>query len=71
MQASELINRGDATNHLQLDCVGQNLGLTINGTQLILVQDAEFSSGDVGLLAGAFRTTGVRVMFDNFGVYKP
>ncbi|HEY60649.1 MAG TPA: hypothetical protein G4N92_08215 [Anaerolineae bacterium] len=71
MQTSDLINQGDATNHLQLDCVEQNLGLTINGTQLILVQDAEFSAGDVGLLAGAFRTSGVHIAFDNFGVYQP
>jgi hypothetical protein len=35
------------------------------------VSDADFSTGDVGILAGSFDQPGEDVYFDNFVVYKP
>jgi hypothetical protein len=33
--------------------------------------DSNFSSGDVGLMAGTFDTGGAQIAFDNFVVSKP
>jgi len=71
MQPSELIRQGDALNHLQADCVGDTLTLYVNGQLLARVQDGEFASGDVGLIAGAYGTPGTDIHFDNFSVLKP
>ena len=58
-------------NHLRFDCIGQTLKGFINGQAVATGQDADFSSGEVGLLAGALDSPGVDVAFDNFVVYKP
>jgi hypothetical protein len=70
MQASELIQK-DAANHLRADCIGNTLTFYINNNQVASVQDADFASGDVGLLAGAFFQPGVDVLFDHFTVVQP
>ncbi len=71
MAQSAAIKTGAEKNHIRLDCVGQDLKLFVNGVQLDARQDADFSKGDVGLLAGAYQTAGIKVFFDNFVVYKP
>jgi len=58
-------------NHLRFDCIGQTLKGSVNGQAIATGQDADFSSGEVGLLAGALDSPGVGVAFDNFVVYKP
>ena len=65
------INTGNATNNLRVDCVGSQLTLYVNGTQLTSVEDSSFTSGDVGLLAGTFTEAGTDIHFDNFVVRKP
>jgi len=35
------------------------------------VNDDDFTSGDVGILAGSFDKPGSDIYFDNFVVYKP
>lgn len=65
------ILQGDATNHLRLDCIGDSLTGYINGMVIATSDDADFSSGEVGLVAGAHDLPGVAVAFDNFVVYKP
>jgi len=70
MQSSALIQR-NAVNHLRADCIGNNLTFYLNFNQITVVQDAELSSGDVGLLAGSFSQPGVDVSFDNFVVMQP
>ncbi len=71
LQYSGAIARGVARNHLQVGCAGSKLSLFANGQKLEEAQDAEFSSGDVGLLAGAYQVEGVDIVFDNFVVKKP
>jgi hypothetical protein len=59
------------TNHLRFDCIGNTLKGIVNGQVIAASKDADFSSGEVGLLAGAPDAAGVDVSFDNFVVYKP
>jgi hypothetical protein len=62
----------DQTDYrLRADCVGDTLKLYMDEFLLLKVQDSDFSSGDVGLLAGAYSTPGVDFLFDNFEVRQP
>jgi len=71
LKSSE-INQGDgAVNEIQANCIGNNLSLFANRKLLITVQDNDFSTGDVGLVAGTFDIVGVDILFDNFVVRKP
>ena len=71
MPPSEDIYKGHSTNHLRADCIGEDLSLYVNGVHLATVQDAEFISGDAGLLAGTFDDPGTTIRFDNFSVLMP
>ncbi len=68
---SDAINQGPTTNTIRLTCVDDTITLYANGVELASVQDTQFSSGDVGLLAGTFDTAGVDIRFDNFVVREP
>ena len=70
MQPSEFI-QVNGINHLRADCVGNTLSFYVNFNEVAVVQDTDFPSGDVGLLAGAFSDPGVDVMFDHFVVIQP
>jgi hypothetical protein len=70
-QTNPAINIGVATNHLEVECVGDRLTLYVNGEHLVTVNDASFQIGDVGLIVGAFDQTAVNVYFDNFTVIQP
>ncbi|MBI4927723.1 MAG: hypothetical protein HY835_08150 [Anaerolineae bacterium] len=70
-QISEDIAKGTSLNHLRADCNGSTLALSANGKKLVEVQDGDFSSGDVGLIAGTFSAPGTDIYFDNFTVIKP
>ena len=71
LQPSESINQGDAANHIRADCIGDRLALYVNGEKIAEVQDSEYTSGDVGLIAGSYDTPGVDIHFDNFMVLRP
>ncbi|HPH95193.1 MAG TPA: hypothetical protein PKW33_03440 [Anaerolineaceae bacterium] len=71
MRFSDLIKTGDAVNRVRADCIGSTLALYINGQQVDMTQDEDFTVGDVGLLTGSFDTAGVDILFDNFVVKKP
>lgn len=71
MEYSEAINPGNATNRLRAECVGQTLALYVNDQQVFQTTDAQFSSGDVGLIAGTFDVAGTDIHFDNFVVSQP
>ncbi|NCP86244.1 MAG: hypothetical protein CO094_09340 [Anaerolineae bacterium CG_4_9_14_3_um_filter_57_17] len=62
---------GGQVNRLRADCVSDFLILYINDHLALSAQDADFSRGDVGLLAGTFETPGAAVLFDDFIVRKP
>ena len=71
LQPTDVILKGSALNHIRADCVGDRLTLYVNGHKLAEVQDNEFTSGDVGLIAGTYDTSGTDIRFDNFVVYQP
>lgn len=65
------VNTGNATNNLRAECVGTRLSLYVNGTLAVEINDADLTSGDVGLIAGTFEQPDTEVLFDNFVVRKP
>jgi len=65
------IHLGMSPNHLRADCIGDTLAFYVNEQPVAIVQDFDFTSGDVGLLAGSFDQPGVDIIFDNFKVIKP
>jgi hypothetical protein len=71
MQKNDAILTGTQINRLRADCVGNLLILYVNNVLVGSAMDNDFTSGDVGILAGTFDEPGVDVYFDNFVVYKP
>lgn len=71
MRFSPVIQKGNTRNLLRADCNGSSLALWVNGERLTEVQDSDFKSGDVGLVAATFNQPGVDLTFDNFIVVKP
>lgn len=71
MPPTDAVTQGNQTNHLRGDCVGSKLSIYVNGEKLAEYDDSEFTSGDVGLLAGSFDNPGTDIHFDNFTVMKP
>ncbi len=71
MLPSESILTGNQINQVRADCAGDKLSFYANGKLLASVNDKDFSSGDVGILAGTFDLPNTDVYFDNFVAYKP
>ena len=71
MPPSEVIVQGEGANHIRAGCVDNTLTLIVNGETLAEYEDTEFTSGDVGLLAGSFTNPGTEIYFDNFQVLRP
>ncbi|MBE0699336.1 MAG: hypothetical protein IH586_20625, partial [Anaerolineaceae bacterium] len=71
LQYSDAILPGRAINHLRVDCVGETLRFYANGLKLMEAHDSDFRSGDVGLVAGAYKEIGVDILFDQFVVSIP
>jgi hypothetical protein len=67
----EAIKSGDESNNIAADCVGSTLTLTVNGEQVASVTDSDFTTGEVGVIAGTYDLPGVDIAFDNFVVMKP
>lgn len=67
---SDKIPQGSTYLNLRADCVGDRLTLYVNGQKIQEVRDAEFKSGDVGLITGSYggRT---EILFDYFRVIQP
>ena len=70
MQQTEFV-QADQVNHLRADCIGDTLTLYVNFNQVASVQDTDFPTGGVGVLAGSFDEPGVDVLFQNFVVLQP
>ena len=65
------LRQGNQMNHLRADCEGFRLRLYVNGTLVAEAQSSEWTTGDVGLLAGTYDLPGTEIVFDNFSVLKP
>ncbi len=70
-QNTDVIKGGNTSNHIQVKCIGTQLILTVNGTELANVQDSDIASGTTGLIAGTYDEGNISVLFDNFVVTKP
>jgi hypothetical protein len=70
LYSTAILQDGDP-NHLRFDCVGKTLRGYVNGQEIAIANDSDFSGGDAGLITGAFNESGVEVSFDNFVVIKP
>jgi hypothetical protein len=68
---SDVINGGDATNHIQAMCGGTTLSLFVNGQQLASVRDDVFSGGDIALQAATFEAESTEVHFNNLLAEEP
>lgn len=71
MAKSAVIKSGSEKNRLRLDCIGKEIRLFVNNVQVDVRQDGDFTKGDIGLLAGAYQVSGVKILFDNLVVRKP
>jgi hypothetical protein len=56
---------------LAAECIGDRLTLFANGERLVSLQDADFASGSIGLVAGTRKEPEIDVRFDNFKALKP
>lgn len=68
---SDAIQTGVATNELRVSCVGNELGLQINGVPVATVVDPTFVRGDVGVGASVFAPGTAVIQFDDFRVLQP
>ena len=68
---SEVIIKGSAINRIRAECVGERLTLYVNGIKIAEYFDSEFTSGDVGLIAGTYNEPGTDIRFDDFLVIQP
>lgn len=66
-----MIEQGQTLNQIRADCVGTRLILYVNQEKFLEVEDSDFTTGDVGLIAGSYSEPGVDILFDNFYVLKP
>jgi len=62
---SEAVRRGNASNHLELTCVGSTIIARINGTEVASVLDRTYDSGYVAVLLGRDESIPVEARFDN------
>jgi hypothetical protein len=66
-----VITPGLETNRVRGDCIGDTLTLYANGQELLRLQDDDFETGNIGVLAGTRLSGPITVLFDNLVVYKP
>jgi hypothetical protein len=71
LEYGDMIQQGQASNQLRVDCSGSTLTLYVNHVQFLQVEDNEFQSGDIGLIAGSYSQPGVDIRFDNFYALTP
>ena len=66
------IKKGNATNHIRADCIGEALTLYANGKQVSLAYNNSLTGGDTGLAVRSGKLAGgTDIRFDNFSVTSP
>ena len=64
-QSSEAIRRGNASNHLELTCVGSTIIARINGTEVASTQDGTYASGYAAVVVERDEGIPLEARFDN------
>jgi hypothetical protein len=67
-RSSDAVRRGNASNHLELTCVGSTLIARINGTEVASALDRTYDSGYVAVVVGRDEGIPVEARFDNLVV---
>ena len=65
---SDAIHQGAATNVLEVEARGATFIFSVNGAQVLQVEDAQLAKGDIGLYGGGFNEANVVIDFDNMEV---
>lgn len=60
---NNIIKTDGTVNRVTGDCLGKQLTLTVNGTQLLQVEDSDFASGASGAIAASRLTPGFEALF--------
>lgn len=68
---SEAIHKGASTNKIKIVAQGSHLTFYVNGQQVAEADDDTYRSGAIGLNAGSFHESGVKIGFDNLTIKKP
>ena len=68
---SDAINLGASTNQIEIVAQGSHLTISVNGEQVVTVDDNAYRSGAIGLDAGSFNEPGVVIGFDNLSIREP
>ncbi len=71
MPFNNAIKLGNELNKIRFDCIGSTLSLYVNDILLAEVTDADYTSGDIGLIVGTYEEAGAKFGFDNVVVSKP
>ncbi len=71
MYHSDAIYTDNQPNHIQAECSGSRLALSVNGVKIAETSDTSFHEGDIGLIVGSFDDPGVDIWFDNLVVLVP
>lgn len=66
---SEAILPGNEVNQIKAECLGDQLRLYANDELLVEVTDADISAGDLGLIAGTFKSPEAEILFTDLEVY--
>jgi hypothetical protein len=64
-QSSAVVRRGNASNHLELTCVGSTIRARINGAEVASVQDGTYASGYVAVVVYRDEGLPLEARFDN------
>jgi hypothetical protein len=64
-QFSEAVRRGNASNHLELICVGSTIIARINGTEVASAQDGTYDRGYVAVVVERDEGVSLEARFDN------
>ncbi|MFQ6100089.1 MAG: hypothetical protein ACE5OS_02485 [Anaerolineae bacterium] len=68
---SDVIQQGNAANHIRAVCDGSKLVLFVNGQLLADTTDNTYTEGDIALAASTLEDEPTEVHFDNLVVHKP
>jgi hypothetical protein len=67
----DAIHGGNALNHIEAACIGNQLSLSVNGSEIFNLTDESQAGGDVGLIATTYDQGGIEIRFDHFVVTAP
>ncbi len=71
LKFSDVILQGGTVNHITATCRGNELSLAVNGQLLSIVQDDNYVSGQIGLIAGTYENGGSELFFDHLQISQP